>query len=167
MSPSSVPGVEKIMAERPYDEELEKSTNKWMAWGFGIMLAMALVFPVYRFFEPSNREADREAQLGFLAEQGESLFSANCTSCHGIDGAGGIAPALNAKQFLEAATDEQIDALIAVGVPGSQMGAYSLDFGGSLTLEQIEAITTYIRRWEDTAPDFPNWRDPLGLLEGG
>ena len=155
------------MPERPIDEELEQSTNKWMAWGVGIMLAMALIFPVYRFFEPSNREADRAAQLGFLADQGEGLFESNCASCHGVDGTGGTAPALNSRQFLEAATDEQISALIAVGVPGSQMGAYSLDFGGSLTLEQIEAITTYLRGLEETAPDFPDWRDPLGLTRGG
>ena len=155
------------MPERPVDEALEQSTNKWMAWGVGIMLAMALVFPVYRFFEPSNREADREAQLGFLAEQGSELFTDNCTACHGIDGMGGTAPALNSMQFLEAATNEQISALISVGVPGSQMSAYSLDFGGSLTLQQIEAITTYLRGLEETAPDFPEWRDPLGLTEGG
>lgn len=155
------------MPERPRDEELERSTNRWMAWGFGIMLAMALIFPVYRFFEPANREADRAAQLGFLAEQGAMLFSTNCASCHGVDGTGGTAPALNAKEFLTAASDEQISALIAVGVPGSQMSAYSLDFGGSLTLEQIEAITTYLRGLEEDAPEFPNWRDPLGLIEGG
>ncbi len=155
------------MPERPIDEALEQSTNKWMAWGVGIMLAMALIFPVYRFFEPSNRDADREAQLGFLAEQGADLFSGNCTACHGIDGMGGTAPALNSKQFLEAANDEQISALISVGVPGSQMSAYSLDFGGSLTLEQIQAVTTYLRGLEEEAPDFPNWRDPLGLTEGG
>ena len=155
------------MPERPVDEALEQSTNKWMAWGVGIMLAMALIFPVYRFFEPSNREADREAQLGFLAEQGSELFTDNCTACHGIEGTGGTAPALNSMQFLEAATNEQISALISVGVPGSQMSAYSLDFGGSLTLQQIEAITTYLRGLEETAPDFPEWRDPLGLTQGG
>lgn len=155
------------MPERAFDEELERSTNKWMAWGVGIMLAMALIFPVYRFFEPSNREADREAQAGFLAAQGADLFASNCASCHGIEGTGGIAPALNSKQFLEAATDEQVAALIAVGVPGTQMGAYSLDFGGSMTLEQIDAITAYLRSLEETAPDFPEWRDPLGLAGGG
>jgi len=155
------------MPERPVDEALEESTNKWMVWGVGIMLAMALIFPVYRFFEPSNREADREAQLGFLAEQGSDLFTDNCTACHGIDGMGGTAPTLNSMQFLEAATNEQISALISVGVPGSQMSAYSLDFGGSLTLQQIEAITTYLRGLEETAPDFPEWRDPLGLTQGG
>ncbi len=155
------------MPERPIDEALEQSTNKWMAWGVGIMLAMALIFPVYRFFEPATRETDREAQLGFLAEQGADLFAANCSSCHGLEGSGGIVCALISLLFLEAATDEQASALIAVGVPGSQMGAYSLDFGGSLTLEQIEAITTYLRSLEETAPDFPDWRDPLGLTQGG
>jgi hypothetical protein len=47
------------------------------------------------------------------------------------------------------------------------MGAYSLDFGGPLTSEQIEAITTFLRAWEEGAPDVENWRDPLGLLSGG
>ena len=155
------------MPERPVDETLERSTNTWMAWGFGIMLAMALIFPVYRFFEPGNREADREAQLGFLAEQGADLFSTNCSSCHGAEATGGIGPALNSQQFLAAATNEQISSLIAIGVPGSQMSAYSLDFGGPLTLEQIEAITTYLRSLEGDAPDLPGWRDPLNLTGGG
>lgn len=155
------------MPERPVDEALEQSTNKWMVWGVGLMVAMALIFPIYRFYEPSSREADRAAQLGFLAEQGSELFTDNCTACHGIDGMGGTAPALNSMQFLEAATNEQISALISVGVPGSQMSAYSLDFGGSLTLQQIEAITTYLRGLEETAPDFPEWRDPLGLTQSG
>ena len=155
------------MPERPVDEALEQSTNKWMVWGAGLMVAMALIFPIYRFYEPSSREADRAAQLGFLAEQGSELFTDNCTACHGIDGMGGTAPALNSMQFLEAATNEQISALISVGVPGSQMSAYSLDFGGSLTLQQIEAITTYLRGLEETAPDFPEWRDPLGLTQSG
>ncbi len=155
------------MPERAPDDALERSTNQWMAWGIGIMLVMALIFPVYRFFEPANREAAREAQLGFLAEQGADLFAGNCASCHGVEGTGGVAPALNSMQFLEASTDEQTAALISVGVPGSTMGAYSLDFGGSMTLEQIDAITTYLRSLEEFAPDFPDWRDPLGLTQGG
>ena len=154
------------MAERPYDEELEESTNRWMLWGFAIMVLMALIFPIYRFYEPSNREDARAEQQAFLAEQGGALYTGNCASCHGIDGEGGIGPALNSEQFLTSAADEQTIALVAVGVPGSQMAAYSLDFGGSLTSEQIEAIATFLRSWEETAPDVPDWRDPLGLLGG-
>lgn len=155
------------MPERPPDPALEESTSRWMAWGLVIMVVMVLIFPFYRFWEPSAREDAREVQKASLAEQGSSIYNLNCSSCHGVDGEGGIGPALNAEQFLTGAVDSQIEALIAVGVPGSQMSAYSLDFGGPLTSEQIEALTVFIRSWEEEAPDFPNWRDPLNLQGGG
>ncbi len=155
------------MPERPVDTELEEQTNRWMWWGFVIMVLMVAIFPIYRFYEPSARESDRAAQLDFLADQGGSIYSVNCASCHGVLGEGGAGPALNSEQFLAAATDLQITSLVAVGVPGSQMNAYSLDFGGPLTSEQIEAVTTFLRRWEEDAPDVPNWRDPLDLTSPG
>ena len=155
------------MPERAPDPDLEESTNRWMLWGAILMGLMVLVFPIYRFYEPSNREAARETHVASLAAQGSALYDLNCASCHGVSGEGGIGPALNAKQFLESAADAQIEALIAVGVPGSQMSAYSLDFGGPLTSEQITALTTFLRSLEEDAPDRPDWRDPLGLLEPG
>ncbi|MDH3250179.1 MAG: hypothetical protein OEQ47_14520, partial [Acidimicrobiia bacterium] len=86
----------------------------------------------------------------------------NCSSCHGLNGEGGIGPALNSMQFLQASTDEQTELLISVGVPGSQMSAYSLDYGGPLTSEQIRSLAIFIRSWEDDAPDVPGWRNPQG-----
>jgi mono/diheme cytochrome c family protein len=141
------------------DPELERSTNRVMVVGAVLMMALALVFPLYRLVEPANREQSREDQLRSLAEKGESLWGFNCASCHGLNGEGGIGPALNSEQFLQAAVDDQISLLVAVGVPGSQMGAYSQDYGGPLTSEQIRAVTVYVRSWEDGAPDRPDWRD--------
>ena len=154
------------MPERPPDPALERETNDWMKWGLLIMVVMVLIFPIYRIYEPDARADARAVQEASLVAQGGDIYNLNCSSCHGVMGEGGIGPALNAEQFLTSALDSQINALIAVGVPGSQMSAYSLDFGGPLTSEQIEAITAFIRAWEEDAPDFPNWRDPLGLLEG-
>ena len=142
-----------------YDEELEQSTNRVMVIGAVLLVAMALVFPLYRWFEPTNRESARAEQLDSLAETGETLWGFNCASCHGLSGEGGVGPALNSKQFLQSATDQQTEVLISVGVPGSQMGAYSQDFAGPLTSEQIKALAVYIRSWEEDAPDNPNWRD--------
>ncbi len=68
-------------------------------------------------------------------------------------------PTLNAKGFLESASNAQIELLVAVGVPGSQMNAYSQDFAGPLTSEQIRAVTTFLRTWEEDAPDIPDWRE--------
>ncbi len=141
------------------DPELEASTNRVMMVGAGLMLLAALTFPLYRFVEPTNRDDARQTQLESLASTGEELFNLNCSSCHGLNGEGGIGPALNSQQFLQAATDEQIELLIAVGVPGSQMSAYSQDFSGPLTSQQIKALRVFIRSWEDTAPDNPDWRD--------
>ncbi|MGH1504576.1 MAG: c-type cytochrome [Acidimicrobiales bacterium] len=141
------------------DPELEASTNRVMMVGAGLMLLAALTFPLYRFVEPTNRDDARQTQLDSLASTGEELFNLNCASCHGLNGEGGIGPALNSQQFLQAATDEQIELLIAVGVPGSQMSAYSQDFSGPLTSQQIRALQVFIRSWEDTAPDLPDWRD--------
>lgn len=146
------------------DEELERSTNKWMAVGGGLLVLMALVFPFYRWYEPAARDDAREDQAASLAAEGEDIWGFNCASCHGLSGEGGIAPALNSTQFLQSATDEQARTLIAVGIPGSQMSAYSLDHGGPLTSEQIRSVVAYIRSWEPDAPDNPDWR---AMIDGG
>lgn len=144
------------------DDELEASTSRWMMAGAGLLALMALVFPFYRWFEPGQREETRTAQAASLAAEGGSVFNTSCSSCHGVAGEGAIGPALNSKQFLQSATDEQASTLIAVGIPGSQMNAYSLDFGGPLTSEQIKAVVAYIRSWEPDAPDRPDWRAMVG-----
>lgn len=147
------------------DEELEASTNRVMAYGVVLLFAMAAVFPLYRFTEPNNRAESRESQLSSLAETGEGLWGLNCASCHGLNGEGGSGPALNSKQFLQAAGDTQIETFVAVGVPGTQMSAYSQDFAGPFTSEQIRAVTVYLRSWEDDAPDRADWRDPQAVAE--
>lgn len=143
------------------DEELEASTNRVMVYGVVLLFAMAAIFPLYRFTEPAARADSREAHLHSLAETGQGLYSLNCASCHGLGGEGGIGPALNSKQFLQAAGNEQIETFIAVGVPGTQMNGYSQDFAGPFTSEQIKAVTLYLRSWEEDAPDRPDWREPL------
>lgn len=142
------------------DTELDASTNRVMMWGGILMFLMILVFPLYRWFEPAAREEARQTQVESLISQGAGTWNLNCSSCHGIDGEGGVGPALNSQQFLQAATNDQIARLVAVGVPGTQMSAYSLDFGGPLTTEQIKAVTEFIRSWEPDAPDRPDWREP-------
>ena len=148
------------------DEELEASTNRVMLIGAVLLLAMAGVFPLYRWFEPANRDTARQEHLESLAESGERLYNQNCASCHGLNGQGGIGPALNSKQFLQAASNDEIETFVAVGVPGTQMGGYSQDFAGPFTSEQIRAVTIYMRTWEPDAPDLPDWREPLAAADG-
>jgi mono/diheme cytochrome c family protein len=161
ITPEAGPDTDDTTYRYGTDAELERSTNTVMTVGVVLMLALVAVFPLYRLFEPAGRDEAREEQAASLAEKGESIWGFNCASCHGLNGEGGVGPALNSEQFLQSATDEQTQTLI-VGIPGSQMSAYSLDYGGPLTSEQIEAIVTFIRSWEPDAPDRPDWRDMVG-----
>jgi len=86
------------------------------------------------------------------------LFATNCSSCHGKGAIGGSAPVLNSQQFLKGTTDTQITNLIAGGVPGTDMPAWSLAFSGTMTDEQILQVTTYLRSLEPDAPSVPTWR---------
>lgn len=148
------------MPERPHDQYLEASTDKWMQWGLVLMAIMVLAFPIYRLTEPDRRAEAADDRATELAAQGEDLFALTCAACHGAEGRGGLtAPTLNAKEFLQFATDDQITSLTATGVPGSEMSPYSLDFGGPFTQEQIVALTTYLRSLEEEAPSVPDWRD--------
>ena len=147
--------------EHPEDKELEASTVRWMRWGTVLLFAFAFTFPVYRAIEPDRRLEAKEQRAANLAAQGGELYVDNCAQCHGIQARGGLGPALNSRQFLQSATDDQIRQLVAVGVPGSPMAAYSIDFGGSLTMEQVEATVVYLRSLEHEAPNLPSWRYPL------
>ena len=102
------------------------------------------------------------AQEASYREIGSELFATNCSSCHGKDATGGSAPVLNAKEFLKGTTDDQIRALIAGGISGTDMPAWSLAFGGTLTDEQVLQVTTYLRSLEPDAPSVPNWRAGSG-----
>ena len=148
------------MPERPPDPALEESTNKWMRGGLVLMAIMVLAFPVYRLTEPDRRADAAESRVTELAAQGDELFALTCSGCHGQEGRGGAtAPTLNTKEFLQSAVDQQVESLIATGVPGSQMSPYSLDFGGPFTQEQIVALATYLRSLESDAASVPEWRD--------
>jgi len=146
---------------------LEGRTNGWMIGGLVLMVIGLLAFPIYRIYEPIQRANAAEQTQTNLALAGESLWTSTCSACHGSNGQGVDAPALNSKQFLAIASDEQIFAIASSGIPGSEMSAYGQQFGGPLTQEQLVSIVACIRSWEDTAPDRPDWRDIPAEGEGG
>jgi len=138
--------------------ELERSLDRYLLCGLAFMLVLVVGFIAYRVREPSLRDkATAEQQTSYIAI-GTQLFATNCSSCHGKGAVGGSAPTLNAKEFLKGITDPQIHTLVAGGVTGTDMPAWSLEFGGTLTDEQIVQLTTYLRSLEPNAPSVPDWR---------
>ena len=143
----------------PFEPEwLERSLNRYLAWGLVFMILLLAGFVAYRIREPHLRETAAREQKASYTAIGTKLFAASCAECHGDGANGGSAPTLNAQEFLKTTNDAQIKALIAGGVPGTDMPAWSLDNGGTLTDEQVNQLATYLRSLEATAPSVPKWR---------
>jgi cytochrome c oxidase cbb3-type subunit III len=84
-----------------------------------------------------------------------TLYRQNCAGCHGEQGRGGAAIALNSPVYLKIADDATIRRVTAQGVQGTAMPAFAQSSGGMLTDEQITAIVVGIRsRWskQDSLP---------------
>jgi mono/diheme cytochrome c family protein len=141
------------------DEELERSLNRYLVLGLVFMVVLVGAFVAYRVREPSLRADATTAQRATYTALGRQLFAANCSECHGDNGTGGgAAPTLDSKEFLEKTSDAQIQALISAGVSGTDMPAWGLDYGGTMTDEQVRQLTTFIRSRQAKAPSVPDWR---------
>lgn len=73
------------------------------------------------------------------------LYSLNCAGCHGVEGKGNGALALNNPVYLSIASDEVLKTAASKGVAGKLMPAFAISSGGTLTDEQIDIIVTGIR----------------------
>ena len=144
----------------PFEPEwLDRSLNRYLAWGLVFMVVLLAGFVLYRVREPSLRSDALKQQTRDYTAIGAKLFADNCAQCHGKDAAGGgSAPTLNSKQFLSSVTDGQAHLLVSSGVPGSAMPAWSQDYGGTLTDQQISQLVAYLRSLQPNAPSIPNWR---------
>jgi len=92
--------------------------------------------------------ADSEAVRPNKVLNFDTLYRQNCAGCHGEQGKGGAAIALNSPVYLAIADDAAIRRVTAQGVPGTAMPAFAQSSGGMLTDEQISAIVAGIRsRW--------------------
>ena len=137
---------------------LERSLERYMVWGLVFMLALVAGFVAYRVREPGLRKEALRSQTASYTAVGRTLYRASCAECHGKRVEGGSGPTLNAKEFLKTTTDAQMQLLISGGVSGSDMPAWNLDYGGTMTDEQVRQIVTFLRGLEPKAPSVPDWR---------
>lgn len=120
---------------------------------FGLTLAVLFSFQVYLLREPGRIARDMARDQAAATSAGGELFAKNCISCHGGDGEGVDAPALNDKRFLSETHDDVIFNIISSGIPGTEMPAWILAHGGPFTDQQVRQLVAFIRNWEVTAPD--------------
>ena len=134
------------------------------------ILALALLilvaFQLYINREPARIQTVRAADQAAAIAAGQELFEANCASCHGEQGEGVDAPALNNLALLRDTPDETLFDLTVNGVPGTEMPAWGQARGGPFTDEEIFEIVAFIRSWEATAPDLGQQRMRVDARRG-
>jgi mono/diheme cytochrome c family protein len=78
---------------------------------------------------------------------GSLLYAQNCAVCHGAEGQGRIGATL-AQDWPSFRPDLQVKTVIANGIEGSVMPAWSIANGGPLDDAQVNDITAYILTWQ-------------------
>ena len=73
------------------------------------------------------------------------LYKQNCAGCHGPDGRRGAARSLNDSLYLAFITDAAMKQVISDGRTETNMPAFSLRAGGTLTDQQIDLIISGMR----------------------
>src|SRR5882757_3983678 len=84
-----------------------------------------------------------------------TLFSKNCSGCHGKDGQGALTVGIGGPVYLAVAGDATIRGTIESGRPGTSMPAFAQKSGGMLTDAQIEILVRGIRNWAQPVAENP------------
>jgi cytochrome c oxidase cbb3-type subunit 3 len=86
------------------------------------------------------------------AERGGALYGRFCAGCHGVNGEGTQAPALNNQVLLANATDTYFVETIGRGRRGTEMLGFrdASPIRPALADAEIEAIVAFIRKWESS-----------------
>jgi mono/diheme cytochrome c family protein len=152
---------------KPYlsDEELEgKKLDRTLGAGLVLLAFVSISLPLYWLYEPARQEGavakmDEEAIVF-----GKAIYDvkANCASCHGPEGVGGVAstsllneggafvktvswqaPALNT--VLYRFSREEVMDILNYGRPSTPMPAWGAPGGGPLTEQQLEHVVDYLQ----------------------
>jgi cytochrome c oxidase cbb3-type subunit III len=75
-----------------------------------------------------------------------TLYKQNCAACHGADGRNGAAIDLANPVYQAFVDDQSLRNWISGGMPGTQMPAFAISSGGTLTDQQIDAIVRGMRK---------------------
>lgn len=119
--------------------------NKYNIISFFGFLALVIVFPIYAWYEPTQRaEAQDDLQNEYVTDA-SVIYIENCAVCHGIEGEGiGATPALNSAA-LQSMAYEELFKVIARGRYGTAMTGWHEDEGGLYNDYQIQQLVALIR----------------------
>lgn len=169
---SPVPAPQQAPKPVPHYVQAYNSRRKIPIWAMPALLALPLWAVLYAgtLTDPPTTEVT-------LLIEGSEVYAANCASCHGGGGAGGVGPAISDGAVLATFPDpvEHVKWIIT-GSAGAEGGVYGANatpsvggmpaFAASLSLEEIVAVVLHERETqsgETTDQVAEQWGD-LGRL---
>ena len=78
----------------------------------------------------------------------KTLYSQNCSGCHGVDGRKGPGRILNDAVYLAVVPRDALKNVIVNGRAGTAMPAWADTEGGPLTAQQVDALVNGIESWK-------------------
>ncbi|MCK5430609.1 MAG: cytochrome c, partial [Anaerolineales bacterium] len=132
--------------------ERKEDYTRQIVIGLVFTLIVIAAVTIYALSEPERLAQAQDEFIAYRVERGDEVYNEQCASCHGAQGEGGVGPAINDRDLLKSTHDDVFFSLVRSGVPGTQMPAWSVDFGGPLTDEDVRDVVAFIRAWEPTAP---------------
>jgi cytochrome c oxidase cbb3-type subunit III len=124
-----------------------------MSIGLRIVVVCALALAISGCEKaPGNPKPDSvvrrpEAELNF-----DVLYRQNCAGCHGADGKNGAAFELANPEYQVWVDDSSLRRWISNGMPQTQMPAFAISAGGSLTDQQVNVLVRGMRQhWASAA----------------
>ena len=127
--------------------------------GYGsliFIIAVAFIIPLLLVNQQQAQATQAAAQYDLTLQRGAALFGQYCASCHGFQGQGLSAPKLNNNPDVNKLSSDDLTRIISAGVPNPgnlttfQMPAWSQEFGGSLTTQDIAYLVALIRSSDKT-----------------
>jgi mono/diheme cytochrome c family protein len=113
-------------------------------------LAVLLSLGLFAACSTLNREprTDPEPVAPSQVSDFGTLYTQNCSGCHGAEGRGGATLALANPVYLAIVDESTMRNIVTNGVRGTSMPAFAQSSGGMLTEQQIGVITSGIlSRW--------------------
>ncbi len=90
-------------------------------------------------------------------DEGKTIFTKNCVSCHGSDGGGIVGPNLTDDYWIHGGGIKNVFKVIKVGVPSKGMIAWETQ----LSPNQMQAVASYVLSLHGTKP--ANGKPPEGV----
>jgi len=119
----------------------------------GIRLPDSTIANLITYMRSASKVAPRQIYPGAVRgrpQHGQELYNEFCRDCHGSNGEGKKAPALNNQEFLNAATNGFLLATITLGRPGTAMPVWSHPEPDRRALSQDERLdlAAFVRTWQ-------------------